>query len=377
MPRDYYEFLGVSREASDAEIKKAFRKLARELHPDINSHDPAAEEKFKEVAEAYEVLSDPDRRAIYDRYGHEGLRSGGYEPSFSSFGNIADVFEAFFGGGSPFGSVFGGGGGPNRGGDAAVEVSLTLEEVATGASREVEMNLTAVCSHCHGNGAEPGTPIETCPRCGGTGQLQSVSRSVFGQLVRMQACDRCGGEGKVPQTPCHVCRGSGHEVRIESTNVEIPPGIEDGQRVRLSGRGHAGSRGAPPGDLYLLVHVEADPRFERHGEDLLTRVDVPFTDAALGTTLTVPTLTGDEQIELKAGTQPTTVLRLRGRGLPELRGRGHGDLHVVVNVLVPSKLSHEQRELLHRFADSANGDTYPAPKGHEGLFDRIRHAFRA
>jgi molecular chaperone DnaJ len=376
MPADYYQLLEVSREASDAEIKKAFRKLARELHPDINKHDPAAEEKFKEVAEAYEVLSDSERRAIYDRYGHDGLRSGGYEPSFSGFGNIGDIFEAFFGGSSPFGSAFGGGG-AGRGGDAAIEVSLTLEEVASGVTRDFEVELAAVCSNCHGNGAEPGTPIETCPRCEGTGQLQAVSRSVFGQLVRMQVCDRCGGEGKIPQTPCKICRGSGQEISTESVNVEIPAGIEDGQRIRLSGRGHAGSRGASPGDLYLLVNVKPDPRFERHGEDLVTRVDVPFTEAALGSTLMVPTLAGDEELELKPGTQPATVLRLRGRGLPELRGRGNGDLHVVVNVLVPNRLSDEQRELLHRFRDSANGDTYPAPKGHEGFFDRIRHAFRA
>jgi molecular chaperone DnaJ len=376
MPADYYQLLGVSREASDADIKKAFRKLARELHPDINRHDPAAEEKFKEVAEAYDVLSDSERRAIYDRYGHEGLRSGGYEPSFSGFGNIGDIFEAFFGGGSPFGSVFGGGG-SGRGGDAAMDVSLTLEEVATGVTRDLEIDLTATCSNCHGNGAEPGTPIETCPRCQGTGQLQAVSRSVFGELVRMQMCDRCGGEGKIAQTPCRVCRGSGQEIRAESINVEIPVGIDDGQRIRLAGRGHAGSHGGPPGDLYLLVNVKPDPRFERHGEDLMTRVDVPFTDAALGATLTVPTLVGDEDLELKPGTQPATVLRLRGRGLPQLRGRGTGDLHVVVNVLVPSNMNDEQRELLHRFRESANGDTYPVPKGHEGLFDRIKHAFRA
>jgi molecular chaperone DnaJ len=376
MPADYYELLGVRREADDAEIKKAFRKLARELHPDINQHDPGAEEKFKEVAEAYEVLTDSERRAIYDRYGHEGLRSGGYEPSFSGIGNIGDIFEAFFGGSSPFGSVFGGGG-TGRGGDAAIEVSLTLDEVATGVTRDLKVDLTATCSNCHGNGAEPGTPIETCPRCEGTGQLQAVSRSMLGQLVRMQVCDRCGGEGKIPQTPCGVCRGTGHEIRTESVDVQIPAGIEDGQRVRLSGRGHAGSRGGPAGDLYLLVAVEPDPRFERHGEDLVTRVDVPFTDAALGTTLTVATLAGDEELELKAGTQPATVLRMRGRGLPQLRGRRTGDLHVVVNVLLPNKLSDEQRELLQRFKDSANGDTYPAQKGQEGFFDRIRHAFRA
>jgi molecular chaperone DnaJ len=376
MPADYYQLLGVRREADDAEIKKAFRKLARELHPDINRHDPGAEDKFKEVAEAYEVLSDSERRAIYDRYGHEGLRSGGYEPSFSGFGNIGDIFEAFFGGSSPFGSVFGGGD-PGRGGDAAIELSLTLDEVATGVTRDLKVDLTATCSNCHGNGAEPGTPIETCPRCEGTGQLQAVSRSMFGQLVRMQVCDRCGGEGKVPQTPCRVCRGTGQEIRTESVNVEIPAGIEDGQRVRLSGRGHAGSRNGPAGDLYLLVAVEPDPRFERHGEDLVTHVDVPFTDAALGTTLAVPTLAGDEELELKPGTQPATVVRIRGGGLPQLRGRRTGDLHVVVNVLLPDKLSDEQRELLQRFKESANGDTYPAQKGQEGFFDRIRHAFRA
>jgi molecular chaperone DnaJ len=376
MPADYYELLGVRREADDAEIKKAFRKLARELHPDINKHDPGAEGKFKEVAEAYEVLSDSDRRAIYDRYGHEGLRSGGYEPSFSGFGNIGDIFEAFFGGSSPFGSVFGGGG-PGRGGDAAIELSLTLGEVATGVTRDLKVDLTATCSHCHGNGAEPGTPIETCPRCEGTGQLQAVSRSMFGQLVRMQVCDRCGGEGKIPQTPCGVCRGTGQEIRTEFVEVQIPAGIEDGQRVRLSSRGHAGSRGGPAGDLYLLVTVEPDPRFERHAEDLVTRVDVPFTDAALGTTLTVPTLAGDEELELKPGTQPATVLRIRGHGLPQLRGRRTGDLHVVVNVLLPDKLSDEQRELLQRFKESANGDTYPAQKGQEGFFDRIRQAFTA
>ena len=376
MPRDYYEVLGVSRGASDAEIKKAFRNLARELHPDINRHDPAAEEKFKEVAEAYEVLSDAERRPIYDRYGHEGLRSGGYQPDFTGFGSISDIFDAFFGGSGPFGSAFGAGG-PGRGGDAAVQLSLTLEEVATGVHKEIEIDLSVRCSNCNGNGAEPGTPIETCPRCEGTGQLQAVSRSVFGQLVRMQVCDRCGGEGKIPQTPCSVCGGSGSEIRTESVTVEIPAGIEDGQRVRIGGRGHAGSRGGAPGDLYLLVSVEPDPRFERHGADLVTRIDVPFTDAALGTTLTVPTISGEEQLELKAGSQPGTVLRLRGRGLPELRGRGQGDIHVVVNVLVPSNLSEDQRDLLRRFAESANGDTYPAPKGEEGFFDRIRHAFRA
>jgi molecular chaperone DnaJ len=374
MPRDYYEVLGLGREAADDEIKKAFRGLARELHPDINRHDPAAEEKFKEVAEAYEVLSDHERRAIYDRYGHQGLRSGGYEPGFGAF-NISDIFEAFFGGGD-LGSMFGGraGRGPQPGRDVAVQVPVTLGEVLTGTQRDLEIEVTGTCSHCNGNGAEPGTPIETCARCEGTGQLQSVAQTVFGQVVRTQACDRCGGDGRVAQTPCKQCRGRGRELQAHTVTVELPAGIDSGQRVRVTGRGHAGDPGAPAGDLYVLVEVEPDPRFERHGEDLITRLDVPFTDAALGGTLHVPTLEGSEEVDVAAGTQPGTVLRLRERGLPSLRGRRRGDLHVVANVLIPSHLNDEQRDLLRRFADSANGDTYHAVP--DGLFDRIRQAFR-
>jgi molecular chaperone DnaJ len=374
VPRDYYELLGVSRGATDDELKKAFRRLARELHPDINRHDPEAEEKFKQVAEAYEVLSDRERRAIYDRYGHEGLRRGGYEPHFGGFGDISDIFEAFFGGGD-LGSIFGRGrGGPQRGRDVAAQVSITLEEVLSGTTRELEFDAVEPCSRCHGNGAEPGTPIEACPRCEGSGQLQSVARTVFGQVVRTQACDRCGGDGRIAQTPCQVCRGSGYEERPRTLTVDLPAGIDDGQRVRITGRGHAGGPGAPAGDLYVLVHVDADPRFERHGEDLVTRLDVPFTDAALGGTLPVPTLEGEEELEIEPGTQPGAVRRLRERGLPSLRGRRRGDMHVVMNVLIPSKLNEEQRDLLRRFAESANGDTYEAR--HEGLFERIRQAFR-
>ena len=373
MPRDYYDILGVGREAGDDEIKKSFRALARELHPDINRHDPEAEEKFKQVAEAYEVLSDAERRAVYDRYGHEGLRSGGWEPAGATFGDISDLFQAFFGGGD----IFGGRGrpGPQRGRDVAVEVSLTLAEVLTGAAKEVEFDVTARCTRCNGNGAEPGTPIETCPRCEGTGQLQSMTRTVFGQVVRTQTCDRCAGDGRIPTSPCEQCRGSGMERRSSTLTVDIPAGIDDGQRVRLGGKGHAGALGGPAGDLYVLVTVEPDPRFERRGDDLVTRVDIPFTDAALGATVPVPTLEGDEQIELDAGSQPATVRRLRGRGLPALRGRGRGDLHVVLNVMIPSKLTDEQRDLLERFAETSNGDTY-SPRHGEGLFDRIRQAFR-
>ncbi len=378
MPRDYYELLGVSRSAGDDEIKKAFRQLARNLHPDVNRDDPEAEEKFKEVAEAYEVLTDPERRAIYDRYGHEGLRSGGYQPNFSDFGSLSDILGAFFGGGDPFGSVFGQRGGPTRGQDVGVEITLTLEEVLTGVSRTVEVEVLDACSRCGGSGAEPGTELETCPRCGGTGQLQAVSRTVFGQVVRTATCDTCQGRGRVPTEPCELCGGSGHEMQTHEISVDVPAGIEDGQRIRVSGRGHAGEHGGPPGDLYLLVTVTPDPRFERRGTDLVTRLDVPFTDAALGARVMIETLDGEEELELKAGTQPATVLKLRGRGLPEMRGRrARGDMHVLVNVLIPSRLTEDQRDLLRKFEDSANGDTYLMRDQHEGLFDRIRHVFRS
>jgi molecular chaperone DnaJ len=379
MPQDYYEVLGVSRVASDAEIKRAFRQLARTLHPDVNRHDPAAEEKFKQAAEAYEVLSDPQRRAIYDRYGHQGLRSGGFEPSFTRFGDLSEIFEAFFGAGDPFGSVFGRSraSAPERGDDVMVEVELSLDEVAQGATREVEFESLVDCERCRGNGAEPGTRISTCPRCEGTGEVRSVSRTAFGQILRSHACEQCGGEGKIADKPCQKCKGRGRVRQRRTFSVDVPPGIEDGQRIRISAAGGSGARGGRHGDLYVLVTIAPDPRFERRGNDLVTRLDVPFTDAALGGRLTVPTLDGDQELKLEPGTQPGTVLRLRGRGLPSLHGTRQGDLHVVVNVMVPRNLNEEQRELLQRFAESANGDNYPADGLRGGLFERLRHAFRS
>ncbi len=375
MPRDYYEVLEVGRDADDAEIKKAFRRLARELHPDVNSHDPDAESKFKEAAEAYEVLSDSERRATYDRYGHEGLRSGGYAPNFEGFGSVADIFDAFFGGGaSPFGDIFGGGraGGAIQGGDVGASAEITLAQAQSGTPVEVAYEVIARCEHCNGNGAEPGTPIDTCSRCGGTGQLRAVTRTPFGQVVRAAPCDVCHGEGKVAQTPCKVCAGRGRRVERAKVSVDVPAGIADGQRIRVAGRGHDGEHGGPPGDLYVQIRVREDSRFVRDGEDLVTAVDVAAPLAALGTTVTVPTVDGTVELEIPAGTQPHETLIVRGEGMPALRGRRTGDLRVVINVVIPRRLDHRQRELLEELADSLRPENL---QSHEGVFHKLRRAF--
>jgi molecular chaperone DnaJ len=372
MPRDYYEVLGVTREAGEADVKKAFRRLARELHPDVNDHDPEAEEKFKEAAEAYEVLSDPERRSIYDRYGHEGLTSGGYAPSFEGFGSFADIFDAFLGG-----NVFGfgsAGGGAVQGGDVAVTAEIDLADVVAGVSVDVAFDAVDLCERCKGNGAEPGTPIETCPRCDGAGQLRTVSRTPFGQMVRAVVCDACAGDGKIAREPCTECRGRGRTARRRRLAVDVPAGIEDGQRIRLSGRGHTGEGGGPSGDLYVLVRVREDERFVRDGRDLVTAADVPAPSAALGTTVEVPTLDGVADVELAPGVQPGETITLRGRGLPPLRRGPAGDMRVVVNVVVPRRLTAEQRELLERLGGTLTEENL---RSDEGVFAKLRRVLRA
>jgi molecular chaperone DnaJ len=373
MPRDPYEVLGVGRAADETEIKKAFRRLARELHPDTNSADPQAEEKFKEAAEAYEILSDPDRRRQYDAYGHEGLRSGGYAPNFEGFGSVSDLFSAFFGSGG-FDSAFGTGrgrGGQMQGADVVVAVTIDLAQAARGETVEVTYDADVRCGTCHGNGAEPGTPIVTCARCHGSGQLQAVSRTRFGQLVRTAVCDVCGGDGRVAEHPCATCAGQGRLHESRTLHVDVPAGIADGQRIRLSGRGHAGDRGGPNGDLYVTIRVREDERFVRDQEDLHTVVDVAAPLAALGTTVQVPSLDGDIAVEVPAGTQPGEIITLRSRGLPPLQRGRTGDLHVHVNVVIPRKLSREQRELLERLADSMTDGNMDAE---EGMLAKLKRA---
>ncbi len=372
MPHDYYEVLGVGRDAGEAEIKKAFRGLARELHPDVNDHDPEAEEKFKAAAEAYEVLSDPERRRTYDAYGHEGLRSGGFDPRASSFGSIDDLLQSLFGGG---GAAFGfGGGGRAGGGDVLVEIEVDLEEVASGVRREISFDAVGACEHCHGNGAEPGTPISTCERCGGAGQLRRVARTPFGQMVQGVPCDACAGAGKIPETPCGECAGSGRTRGLRTQAVEIPAGIESGQRLRVAGGGHAGEAGAPAGDLYVEVEVSEDERFQREGTDLISVVSIAATEAMLGTTVTVPTLDAERTIEVAAGTQPGHEEVLRGAGLPRLGSRRRGNQRVILNVIVPVNLSEDQRELTERLDESLEEDNL-GPRQGEGLFSRVRRAF--
>ncbi len=365
--RDYYEVLGVPRNAGDAEIKKAFRRLARELHPDV-SDLPDAEERFKELVEAYEVLSSAERRELYDRYGHEGLRSGGFVPTVD-FGSLSDLFSAFFGD-----DLFGvGARGRRRGADIAAEVEIELVEAAHGTTRQVPFEVAAACATCRGSGAKPGTSPVTCKSCGGAGRLQQVSRSVFGEFIRTQTCPRCSGAGRVIETPCPECAGVGRVLEERKLEVEIPPGIHDGQRIRISGEGHSGALGGRSGDVYVRVRVRPDERFVRDGNDIFSTVDLTMTEAALGTRRAVPTLDGDFELELEPGIQPGDVRVLRGRGLPVLQGYGRGDHRVLVNVAIPRRLTEEQRRLLEEFARREDEATY---RPDEGFFDKLKSAFR-
>ncbi len=365
---DFYALLGVSSNASADELKKAYRKKARELHPDANPDNPAAEEQFKEVSRAYEVLSDPDLRARYDRFGESGLSGGGGDP-FGA-GGLGDIFEAFFGGGG-----FGGGrqqAGPPRGQDLEVTARIDLNGVLFGQQVTVDVNTAVQCGDCGGSGAGAGTEPVQCGDCGGVGQVRRVRQSMLGQMVTTGPCGRCGGMGQVVVTPCSTCSGEGRTSARESYTVDVPAGIRSGQTLRLAGRGAAGPRGGEAGDLYVHVAVAQHPDFERVEDDLVFHLPLSISQAALGVHTVLDALDGELDLVVPPGTQHGREFVARGRGVPHLNGRGRGHLRVRVSVQIPTSLTDEQEELLRRFAEISGDDVASADKG---LFSRIKSAF--
>ena len=369
MADDPYETLGVARSASADEIKRAYRKLARQYHPDANPDDAEAERHFKEVAQAYEVLSDPERRAQYDRFGTTDPRAAG--AGFGAEG-FADIFDAFFGGNSPFGRQQRGPSGPPPGNDIEVIVDVTLDEVVLGGEASFELDLQQPCTTCEATGAADGSEPVTCRTCDGMGQVQQVRQSLLGQMVTASACPTCLGFGTVVEDPCDVCRGEGRSSETKSFSIEVPPGIEHGNRMRLSGRGPAGPRGGARGDIYVVMRVVPHERFRRDGDDLVEELWIPVTLAALGGAREYATFDGQEQLVVPAGTRTGEEFRLRGRGVPRLRRRGRGDLIVRVIIDTPSDLDDAQEELLRSFAEARDEDVSPPDKG---WFSKIRSAF--
>lgn len=373
---DYYELLGVPRTATPDEMKKAYRRLARELHPDANPGDAAAEEKFKQVARAYEVLSDADQRARYDRFGEQGVGGAGGGPNVGDMfgGGLGDLFDAFFGGnGSPFG---GGGGrgpaGPPRGQDLEVVADVEFEQAVFGATVPVTLRTALRCDDCGGSGAGSGTKPVTCSECNGRGQVQRVRQSMLGQMVTSTACPKCSGLGQVIATPCPKCNGDGRTVSEKTYQVDVPAGVDTGSTLRLTGRGAVGPRGGGAGDLYVHIRVAAHDRYRREHDDLVTDLPVSIAQASLGAKFLLPTLDGDEEIVVPPGTQPGREFILRQRGVPRLQGRGRGDLRVIVQVQVPTKLSDFETELLKKFAESRGEEV----QTEHGLFARIKSAFQ-
>lgn len=344
--KDYYSILGVSRNADQEEIKKAYRRLARKYHPDVNRGDSRAEARFKEITEAYEVLGNPEKRRAYDLYGETALRGTSGADPFSDFmAPFEDIFDMFFGRGRrPRSRVY-----PERGGDLLVRTSVTLKEVYHGTKVKVRVPRLSTCEACGGKGVEMGYELDLCPECGGEGRITQVRRTAFGTISSSRTCPRCGGRGEINTHPCGICEGRGLRRSVEELEVDVPPGVEDGDRIRIPGKGEAGNMGGPPGDLYIEINVEEDPIFHREGSDLWATLSLSVVDAALGTELTVPGLDGDIKVVVPAGSQPGERIRLKGRGLPNPRTRDRGDLYLVLDLEVPRDLSPEQRRLLEEF----------------------------
>ena len=364
--RDYYEVLGVQRGAGQAEIKRAFRRLAMKYHPDRN-RDEGAEERFKEINEAHEVHSDPERRVAYDRFGHAGAE-GAFARAFDGFGfgGFGDIFDAFFGASATRQRT------PERGADLRLGLTISFEEAVFGCEKEIEVERTELCSACQGLRAEPGTDVERCPSCGGSGEVRRVQRSIFGQFVNIAPCGRCGGEGRVVGQPCRRCRGTGREKVGHRLKVSIPAGIESGSQIRLSGEGEMGRYGGPRGNLYVLLRVQDHPIFRRDEYDIIYDLSVNFAQAALGDEVEVPTLDGPRPVRIPPGTQSGELFSLRGLGVPHLRGSGRGDMLIRVQVVTPTRLSEEQKRLLLKLSESLG--TPVTPQDEKGLLEKIRDA---
>ncbi|MGI5838643.1 MAG: molecular chaperone DnaJ [bacterium] len=371
--RDYYEILGVPKNASPDDLKKAFRRLARKYHPDANKEDPQAAEKFKEISEAYSVLADPERRAQYDRFGHVETGGGGFDPGdfargFGGFGSIFDdIFDVFTGGG--FGAAARRG--PQRGEDLRYDLTLDFEAAVFGVEKDIEINRVEDCETCGGTGAKAGSRPETCPACHGTGQVQFTQNTPFGRITNVRPCDRCHGEGQIIQNPCPECHGQGRVRRKRMLHAKIPAGVDSGTRLRMAGEGEAGVRGGPRGDLYLFIRVKPHKLFTRRENDIYCEIPVSFADVALGAEIMVPTLDGEVQLKIPAGTQTGTSFRLKGKGVPYLRSHARGDQHVRVKVTTPAHLSEKQKELLREFARST-GKT--AGSEGKGIFKKVKDA---
>jgi molecular chaperone DnaJ len=374
LPRSYYDVLGVSPQANEAEIKRAYRALARKYHPDSGPEDPDADARFKEITLAYETLRDPDRRRRYDMFGPDGITTSarpGPGPTADAAFGLGDIFDAFFGG-----DTFGGRrgpAGPPRGYDAEVEMELTLQEAAFGVVHPIDIRMPVTCDRCDGSGCEPGTHPSRCEVCGGTGEVREVRRSILGQMVTASPCGACGATGSRILSPCRDCRGEGRVGGSRRIDVEVPAGVDGGQRLRLPGKGPAAPRGGVSGDLYVTITLAPHPEFERHGNDLVYTQRVSLAQAALGAQLVIDTLDGEEELLVPPGAQPGQVLRLKARGVPSLRGRGRGDLLVRLQVEIPKKLRPEEEELFRQLAELRGEDVAPADRG---FFDRVRSAFQ-
>ncbi|NPV12497.1 MAG: molecular chaperone DnaJ [Ignavibacteria bacterium] len=381
--RDYYEVLGVPRNASQEEIKKAYRKLAMQYHPDRNPGNKEAEEKFKEAAEAYEVLSDPEKRRRYDQFGHAGMQG----TDFREYTDINDIFNAFRDifsgtgfGGSIFDDFFGGStstrsrrtGSVQRGSDLRVKIKLTLEEIATGVSKKIKIKRYKKCSSCNGTGAESGSGHRTCPVCNGTGEIRQVSRSVFGQFVNITTCNNCGGEGRVISNPCKICGGEGRVQEEATVNVEIPAGVSTGNYLTLRGEGNAGRRGGPAGDLIVVVEELPHEIFQRQGDDIIYELNLSIPEAVLGGEVEVPTLTGKAKIKLEPGLSPGKILRMKGKGLPNINTKKQGDQLIVVNIYVPQKISNQEKELMQTLMNSPNFKPKERTKKSKNIFEHFK-----